>query len=82
MNDLDDCQRDDGNLPGIVPTGTWGYAWGNGPAWDSAYILIPWYVYLYRGDPGVLKAHYEGYKAIPGLPCGWSGRAHCIDRSG
>lgn len=62
MNDLDDCQRDDGNLPGIVPTGTWGYAWGNGPAWDSAYILIPWYVYLYRGDPGILKAHYEGYK--------------------
>ncbi len=62
IDDFDDCQREDGNLPGIVPTGTWGYAWGNGPAWDSAYLLIPWYVYLYRGDADLLKAHYEGFK--------------------
>ena len=62
MNDFDDCQLDDGNLPGIVPTGTWGYAWGNGPAWDSAYFLIPWYVYTYEGDSHLLKAHYAGYK--------------------
>lgn len=62
MDDFDDCQLEDGNLPGIVPTGTWGYAWGNGPAWDSAYLLIPMYVYLYRGDDRLLKAHYDGYK--------------------
>ncbi len=62
LDDFDDCQREDGNLPGIVPTGTWGYEWGNGPAWDSAYFLIPWYVYLYRGDDRLLKAHYDGWK--------------------
>lgn len=62
MDDFDDCQREDGNLPGIVPTGTWGYDWGNGPAWDSAYFLIPWYVYLYKGDDRLLKAHYDGWK--------------------
>ncbi len=62
MNDFADCQLDDGNLPGIVPTGGWGYEWGNGPAWDSAYFIIPWYLYLYRGDSSVLKAHYDGYK--------------------
>jgi len=62
IDDFDDCQREDGNLPGIVPTGTWGYEWGNGPAWDSAYLLIPWYVYLYRGDTRLLKNHYEGFK--------------------
>ena len=26
-----------GELPGIVPTSGWGYKWGNGPAWDSAF---------------------------------------------
>lgn len=60
LNDFDDCQRPDGDLPGIVPTGEWGY--GNGPSWDSAYILIPWYLYAYRGDAGPLKTHYEGFK--------------------
>lgn len=62
MNDFQDEQQDDGNLPGIVPTSGWGYHWGNGPAWDSAYVLIPWYLYLYRGDVGVLAEHYEGMK--------------------
>ncbi|QNN24933.1 family 78 glycoside hydrolase catalytic domain [Planctomycetales bacterium ZRK34] len=60
--DLDDEQKPDGNLPGIVPTGGWGYAWGNGPAWDSAFVLIPWYVYLYRGDTQMLADHYDGMK--------------------
>ncbi len=59
MNDLYDEQQPDGNLPGIVPTSGWGYAWGNGPAWDSAYVLIPWYLYQYRGDQRILAAHYE-----------------------
>lgn len=62
IDDFDDCQRPDGNLPGIIPTDTWGYDWGNGPAYDSAYMLIPWYVRLYRGDTRLLMAHYEGYK--------------------
>lgn len=62
MNDFFDEQRDSGELPGIVPTGGWGYAWGNGPAWDSAYILIPWYLYLYNGDTGILATHYDRMK--------------------
>lgn len=62
MNDLYDEQRDSGELPGIVPTSGWGYAWGNGPAWDSAYLLIPWYLYLYNGDSQVLADHYERHK--------------------
>ncbi len=60
MNDFADEQRDNGELPGIVPTSGWGY--GTGPAWDSAYILIPWYLYVYRGDTRVLADHYEGMK--------------------
>lgn len=62
INDLGDEQRSSGELPGIVPTGGWGYAWGNGPAWDSAFLLIPFYVYEYCGDSSLLRDHYPGLK--------------------
>ncbi len=62
LNDLKDEQRPSGELPGIVPTSGWGYQWGNGPAWDSAYVLIPWYLYQYRGDMRALAEHYDRLK--------------------
>jgi alpha-L-rhamnosidase len=62
INDLGDEQRPGGELPGIVPTSGWGYTWGNGPAWDSAFLLIPLYLYEYCGDTKVLCDHYEGLK--------------------
>lgn len=62
LNDFDDALRESGQLPGIVPTGGWGYNWGSGPAWDSAYTHIPWYLYLYGGDLRPLETHYAGLK--------------------
>jgi len=62
LNDFKDEQRESGELPGIVPTSGWGYHWGNGPAWDSAYVLIPWYLYQYCGDTRVLAEHYDRLK--------------------
>ncbi|MBM4084973.1 MAG: alpha-rhamnosidase, partial [Planctomycetes bacterium] len=62
MADFRDVQRPSGQLPGIVPTGGWGFNWGSGPAWDSAAVLIPWYLYLYCGDTTVLAEHYECMK--------------------
>ena len=38
MRNVRKAQRIDGALPGIVPTSGWGFAWGNGPAWDSVCI--------------------------------------------
>ncbi|MGC8625696.1 MAG: family 78 glycoside hydrolase catalytic domain, partial [Phycisphaerae bacterium] len=35
---------------------------GGGPAWGSACVLIPWYVYLYYGDRRILYQHYEAMK--------------------
>lgn len=62
INDLGDEQQPDGRLPGIVPTSGWGYSWGNGPAWDSAFELIPFYLYEYYGDAKPLRDHYAGMK--------------------
>jgi alpha-L-rhamnosidase len=62
IGDLADEQRPTGELPGIVPTSGWGYKWGNGPAWDSAFLLIPFHLYQYSGDERILREHYEGLK--------------------
>lgn len=49
------AQRADGALPGIIPTSGWGFSWGNGPAWDSVIIWLPYYVWLYRGDVTIVE---------------------------
>lgn len=62
INDLGDEQKPTGQLPGIVPSAGWGYEWGNGPAWDSAFPLIPLYLYEFYGDAKPLRDHYDGLK--------------------
>jgi alpha-L-rhamnosidase len=62
LQDIQDEQKPDGVVPGIVPTAGWGYAWGNGPAWDSAYPLIAWRLYEFSGDRRILERHYENLK--------------------
>jgi alpha-L-rhamnosidase len=57
-----DAQLPDGSLPGIVPSSGWGYGFLNGPAWDSASVLIPWYMHTFYGDTRVLEEHYEGMR--------------------
>jgi alpha-L-rhamnosidase len=67
LYDCKDAQKESGLLPGIVPTGGWGYDLGGkptgyGPAWDGAYIWVPWYMYQYSGDINVLRSHYGNMK--------------------
>lgn len=59
LDSIVDTQRPSGQLPGIVPTCSWGYNWGSGPAWDSVLLLLPWYVYLYTGDDSLIRRYYE-----------------------
>jgi alpha-L-rhamnosidase len=60
INDVQDAMRDDGDLPGIVPTGGWGYTLG--AAWDSAFFLIPAYLNEYAADERILTSHYPAMK--------------------
>lgn len=48
------AQDDRGALPGIVPTGGWGFEWGNGPAWDAALIELPYRIWQYKGNKEIL----------------------------
>ncbi len=62
LDTMADTQRPSGQFPGIVPSAGWGYNWGSGPAWDNAFILIPWYVYEHTGDSRLIERHYESMK--------------------
>ena len=55
LRNIRKSQNDKGQLPGIIPTGTWGYHWGNGPAWDCVLTWLPYYIYIYRGDKEILR---------------------------
>ena len=55
MRNIYKSLNDKGQLPGIIPTGGWGYHWGNGPAWDNVIVYIPYYIYKYRGDRQILE---------------------------
>jgi len=62
LADHRDEQQPDGVLPSIVPTGGWGYEWGNGPDWTSTIAVIPWNVYLFYGDSKLLYDCYDNIK--------------------
>jgi len=58
IGDMAEDQLASGELCAVSPTPGWGYEIYNGPAWDAAFILIPWYQYLYAGDLDLLERHY------------------------
>ncbi|HJW16907.1 MAG TPA: family 78 glycoside hydrolase catalytic domain [Flavisolibacter sp.] len=62
MADHRDEQQPNGVLPSIVPTGGWGYEWGNGPDWTSTISIIPWNLYLFYGDSKALSDNYDHIK--------------------
>ena len=49
------AQNEAGALPGIVPTGGWGFAWGNGPTWDQVLFRLPYVLYKFRGCTDVIR---------------------------
>ncbi|MBN2327009.1 MAG: family 78 glycoside hydrolase catalytic domain, partial [Candidatus Omnitrophica bacterium] len=70
IRDFADEQREDGDLPGVIPTSGWGYQYGKsekyrdlgyGPQWEGAYVILPWYMHLYTGDVRILKNNYPGF---------------------
>lgn len=61
MDDFEDAQRPDGQLSSIVPTPA-NFGWNGGPAWDCAFILIPYYLYRYTGKKDLIEKHYPAFE--------------------
>ncbi len=56
LHNIRAAQREDGQLPGIIPTDHWGYDEGlNGPAWDCVLFNLPYMAYKYRGNTEIIK---------------------------
>lgn len=62
LADHQDEQAPNGVLPAIIPTGGWGYHWGNGIDWTSTIAIIPWNIYLFYGDKHLLISVYDNIK--------------------
>ncbi|RYY35114.1 MAG: alpha-rhamnosidase, partial [Sphingobacteriaceae bacterium] len=62
LGDHRDEQQPNGVLPSIIPTGGWGYEWGNGPDWTSTIAIVPWNLYIFYGDKKPLADNYTNIK--------------------
>lgn len=49
------AMTEEGQMPGIVPTAGWGYAWGSGPISERCLVYITYYNWLYRGETTLIK---------------------------
>ncbi|MBT6004374.1 MAG: hypothetical protein HOG79_01540, partial [Prolixibacteraceae bacterium] len=59
INDIADAQN---SKTGYVPNTAPYQSGGGGTPWGSAYIILPWYMYLYYGDVAILEQHFNGMK--------------------
>ncbi len=59
INDIADAQN---SKTGYVPYTAPYQSGGGGTPWGSAYIIMPWYMYLYYGDVEIMEQHYNGMK--------------------
>ena len=62
LKNIRGTQTSEGEIPGIVPTGGWGFAWGNGPAWDAILFWAPYQIYQYRGDKRILEENADAMR--------------------
>lgn len=63
MNDMKDSQTERGTIPSIAPEYV-RFAGGfeDSPEWGSAFIILPWYVYRWYGDTGLIETYYQDMK--------------------
>lgn len=59
LENIRKSQNAQGALPGIVPTGGWGFEWGNGPAWDRVLFVLSDLLWRLRGDTDVIRENAD-----------------------
>ncbi len=93
--DIRDSMKDDGSMPGIIPTPGWGYEWGSGPISNGVMFEIPYKEYLINGNPHWLFENVEYFlkylnylkdkeneKGLVGIGlCDWAGPYETFESS-
>ena len=61
LHSMRDCQRQDGQIPGMVP-----YCdhWQFGPCWDGALIILPYQIWRFTGDETPVRENYAAGKRL------------------
>lgn len=60
LRDIKEAQKQNGSIPDLVPPYLKFYP--ADPAWGTACIIIPWYLYLYYADKRILEESYPVMK--------------------
>ncbi len=55
MRGIRAAQQENGEIPGVVPTGTWGYQYYIGPTWARIITEIPYQLYRYCGNTDCIR---------------------------
>lgn len=58
MYDIKDAQLEDGRIPGIAPSAGGGYK-DYGPCWDSAFVMLPYFAYIYTGKKDMIREFWD-----------------------
>lgn len=58
LDNIIKAQNEKGEIPGIIPTGTWGYGRLNGPAWDRVTAELPCRIYQFTGRTDAMEKVY------------------------
>jgi alpha-L-rhamnosidase len=60
LGDFRDDQDENGRYSDIIASAGWGR--GDLMEWDSAFMIVPWYLYLYREDVRAIEENYDAMK--------------------
>jgi len=63
IRDIETNRRNWGGIPEDIAPGRRQEP-GHHPDWGSAFIQLPWYMYLYYGDISITSEHYEGMETF------------------
>lgn len=63
LDDIETTRTRNGGLPCHIAPGKRACGTAS-PDWMAAFILIPWYLHVYYGNPRVLERHWEGMRAV------------------
>lgn len=74
-----DAQRENGQVPCILPAAEFGYRRNAGPAWDAALFEIPWQIYRFHGDDAPAREAYEAMKKYLGFIGGKARKDGLVD---